>query len=186
MNLTIISLILTSLLTSIFQGPSKVMKVGHWKDEPAEIVSVKLRGRTLNHGDSLDPYPNWTKDLEITVRNVSDRPISYASVELSTSNDSGSDAIALTLYSFGSIPGGDGVVQYLKPNETALLTYQWTTGNPLDPRPADIDLRVVFWNNDKMVQWRAGRLLYFIGDGRYVPKPKSVINIQSDPKLNVH
>lgn len=175
MNLTITSLILSSLITSHLQGPSKVMKVGHWKDEPAEIVRVKLRGRTISHGNSLDAYPDWTKDLEITVKNVSDKSISYASVELSTSNDSGSDAIALTLYSFGSIPGGDGVVQYLKPNETALLTYQWTTGDPLDPRPAEISLRVVFWNNDKLILWRAGRLLQLVDPdtGRYVPKPKS-------------
>jgi len=123
MNLTVFSLILATLLTYHLQDPSKVIKVIHWKDEPAEIVSVKLRGRTINPGDTISSYPNWSKDLEITIKNVSEKPITFVSLFIIAMNDTRSDSVSSTVYSFGSIPGGDGVVQYLQPNETAVLSH---------------------------------------------------------------
>ncbi|HZJ45861.1 MAG TPA: hypothetical protein VFD63_18955 [Pyrinomonadaceae bacterium] len=172
MNLIVISLILTSLLTFNLQGPSKVIKIIHWKDEPAEIVSVKLRGRTINPGDTISSYPNWPKELEITVKNVSEKPITFVSLFMLAMNDSRSDSISTTVYSFGSIPGGDGVVQYLQPNQTAVLTHQGTVGDVLDPHTAEISLDSVYWNNNKSVKWKTGRMYRQVSDRAYEPMPE--------------
>ena len=142
------------------EGASKSLTIGHFKDEPVEVVSIRLGGRTLVPGDLFTPTEGWTKGLEITIKNVSERPVSYVTVALLTSAPPGtSDSISSSEYRFGSHPDSDSEPTFLQPQETARLAHEFTLGNATDPRPAQILIQTVFWDNDNSRMWGTGKIL---------------------------
>lgn len=73
------------------QGHTKTLTVGHFKHEPVEVVSTKLCGATVTPRTAFTIGDDWTKDLEITIKNVSEQPVSYVNVLLYTPADEGSN-----------------------------------------------------------------------------------------------
>ncbi|MGI8734822.1 MAG: hypothetical protein ACR2LM_16130 [Pyrinomonadaceae bacterium] len=154
------------------QGHTKTLTVGHFKNEPVEVVSIKLCGATVTPGTAFTIGDDWTKDLEITIKNVSEQPVSYVNVLLYTPADEGSNQmISNSDYEFGSRPDFDGPVSLLQPNETAKLVHRFTHGNTRHPQPAQILFQQVFWNNDKWLMWDAGKLMRRVSEDEMIYKP---------------
>lgn len=171
LKLTVLMFVM-SVTVSAQQGPTKTLTVGHLKNEPVEVVSIKLGGVTVTTGTPFTVGDDWTKDLEITIKNVSEQPVSYVSVLLYTPADEGSrQMISNSHYELGSRPDSDGPASFLQPNETAKLVHRFTHGNLRHPRPAQILFQQVFWNNDKWLMWETGKLKRRVSEDQMIYKP---------------
>ena len=155
----------------------KSLTIGHFKDEPVEVVSVKLRGKSLSlavGGDVFAPTEDWTEHLEIAIKNVTEQPVSYVRVDLLTLAPAGSkDSISNSEFTFGNHPDSGDAPVFLQPDQTATLVHRGTHGTPADPRPAQILIQDVFWNNDNKVMWNAGKLVYRVSEKEPIYKRKS-------------
>src|SRR4051794_6656876 len=103
-------LVLPSVLALTFwQQTTKPFVVTHFKNEPLEIVSVRLNGAAVQPNDrvTLDDLGK----LEVTIKNVSEKDISYASAIVISPTDNREDIIPMTGFAFGSRAGTE---PYLK------------------------------------------------------------------------
>lgn len=133
--------------------------INHFKDEPVEIVSVKLDGLAIQPDRSFQTSAGWTGRLEIKIKNVSEYPVS--SVEVSLSIESRSEqhkAATNSNYYFGNLPCGDKI-ELLQPGQTATLKHAGTFGDANYSGVAELALQSVVWNNDDSLIWTGGRIL---------------------------
>jgi hypothetical protein len=59
-------------------------------DSPVEIVAIKVKAVTIEPGHKFTAEDDWLNGLTFTLKNVSDKPIVYADVELLFPAPSGS------------------------------------------------------------------------------------------------
>ena len=69
-------LLLLALCSSV-SAQQRTITISHVKDEPVEIVGLKLKEVSIQPEVSFQAAEGWTKDLEIKIKNVSDEPISF-------------------------------------------------------------------------------------------------------------
>lgn len=82
---------------------------------PLEVVSVRVKGETVEPGRPLAGGDDWLEGLTISVKNVSDKPISFIDVRLlfPTSAGDGRKSIGLLgMLRYGCWQGGGGVAPY--------------------------------------------------------------------------
>lgn len=58
-------------------GPKKIIREPIINREPVEIGDVTVKGKAVKFGDEIDGDEAWLRDVTVTVRNVSDKPITY-------------------------------------------------------------------------------------------------------------
>lgn len=49
---------------------------------PVEIVSMKVNGKEIQAGEKINGNDDWLRGLSFTLKNISDKPISYISMRL--------------------------------------------------------------------------------------------------------
>lgn len=95
MAFTLRSLVIGAALLSFLaalSGPTRAQQVRDRELSPAfdfnkiqmpvEVVSVKLNGREVRPGEKIQGDDDWLRGVSFTLRNVSDKPLAYASVAL--------------------------------------------------------------------------------------------------------
>jgi hypothetical protein len=69
---------LNKLGTPAAQGNKRVVeKVGVLKNEPIEVTAIKIKGKAVMPGEMFEEGEEWLKGLNFTVRNKSDKVITY-------------------------------------------------------------------------------------------------------------
>jgi hypothetical protein len=166
-----ILLALTLFASVLFstQTQSKPFVQTHWKDEPVEVVSVKLYGKTINPKDRVTKEE--LEALEITIKNVSESPISYVSALVTSPTSNRDQVMPATAFIFGSENGSKPCLQ---PNEQAVMRFVWSTGDWSLGQEAQLRLYHVYWNNDKNVIWSSGDIETLGPDGIYYLKRPEV------------
>jgi hypothetical protein len=72
--------------------------------EPIEIESIKVKGNPINFDEPLGNDKDWLQGLTIRVKNISEKPISYISIELWSYPPESGDKPRVTSFSRGSLP----------------------------------------------------------------------------------
>ena len=164
-------LVFLTLLTmsTLAVAQSRRISIDHFKDEPVEIVSMTLGGVTLQPGDHINSDPTWPSRLEITVKNVTDKPISKVQILMFTPVESEQTTPFAVYYYFIRQQGA-----FLQPNATVVLTpatgpYTGAVSND----PATVTIQKVEWNSDKSYYWSAGQIMRRGADDKYYPDPPS-------------
>jgi hypothetical protein len=163
-----------ALVVALFvagQSTSKKLTVVSFKSPPVEILRIKLNGKILKPNDSFTPTSDWTSNLEVTVKNVSEQPVSCVQVLLYSDKVDAAEVMTFnTDFTFGA-PKSD-VPVFIQPNETVVLSHTWTYGDIFDFSSASIVVQYVYWNNDETTYWGAGRILHKGQDGNYYAEPR--------------
>ncbi|MGH9969537.1 MAG: hypothetical protein ACREBG_17315 [Pyrinomonadaceae bacterium] len=66
------------------QGKERSVQIKIDKDPPAEIVAVKIKGASVEIGQKFVGDADWFTGMVVTIKNVSNRPIVYATVLVAT------------------------------------------------------------------------------------------------------
>jgi len=176
-------------LCSSVSAQQRTITISHVKDEPVEIVGLKLKEVSIQPEVSFQAAEGWTKDLEIKIKNVSDEPISFMELILVVDSRTEPDTAAFNaFYSFGAARESN---VRLQPNDTVVLRHTQTLGDLSAPGNARIVMRTVMWNGDDSEKWYGGKRLRRIQseppDYRPIPTPSSKYrfpkNYQPDVKL---
>jgi hypothetical protein len=153
------SLVCLMVVASVFgsQEQRKRITVDHFKNEPVEIVRIRIDGRTLTPNDNqIEATSDWPVKVEITVKNTSELPVSYILVEaLEKEEDS---ILSVSAYKFGISAEKGLQSELLEPGKTAVLKYKYTSalrpsrpsGSLTPSRPIIVHVVEVFWNNDQV------------------------------------
>lgn len=154
------------------------------RDQPVEIVDVKVKGVSVKPKQKFDGDTNWLDGMTIKLKNVSDRPVSYASVLVTTYYEKdgrrskqrdGEDVQAAIELMYGAWPPDpdDPAPPYsppLLPGETLDLTltersrdelYSLLRQDDASTDIAELTVRVyrVFFAGDNDTMWKMGRML---------------------------
>jgi hypothetical protein len=152
------------------QSSSKKLIIRSFKNPPVEIVSIKLNGRTLKSNDSFSPSSDWTSNLEVTVKNVSEQIVTGVEVSLYAEKVDAADVATFnTDLTFGAPRSFTPV--FLPPDGMAVLSHTFTHGDIFDFDYASIVVQRVYTKNDNTFIWSAGRMLRRSPDGHsYYPE----------------
>ena len=167
-------LLLLALCSSV-SAQQRTITISHVKDEPVEIVGLKLKEVSIQPEVSFQAAEGWTKDLEIKIKNVSDEPISFMELILVVDSRTKPDTAAFNaFYSFGAARESN---VRLQPNDTVVLRHTQTLGDLSAPGTARIVMRTVMWNGDDSRKWYGGKILRRIQseppDYRPIPTPSA-------------
>lgn len=72
--------------------------------EPIEMVSIKVKGNPINFDEPLGSDKDWLQGLMIRVKNISEKPISYISIELWSYPPESGHIPRVTSFFRGSLP----------------------------------------------------------------------------------
>ena len=151
------------------RAQQRTITISHVKDEPVEIVSMKLKDVSIQPNVSFQVADKWTEDLEITIKNVSDDAISFAELILVVYSRTEPDTAAFNaFYRFGTAL--ESSVR-LQPNETVVLSHFRTLGDLSAPGTARIMIQTVMWNGDDSEKWYGGKKLRRIQNEPPVYRP---------------
>ena len=80
--------------------------------EPVLLTNAKARGKAIRFEmPSVDDDQNWLQGLSVQVRNISERAITYVSIELRVDPPESGNLPRITSFSAGSLPlSGDGLL----------------------------------------------------------------------------
>ena len=145
------------------------------KDEPIAITTVKVNDRSLVLGRKFTANDDWLSGLVISVKNISDKPILFASIRLVFPRPAdSSDGPSIYDLSHGnnplmtSRPTATEQLVGIMPGNTAelglsnqefldLQRFLVSTGYPLGINRVDLRISHVIFDDDTM--WYAGALL---------------------------
>jgi hypothetical protein len=120
------------------QGKERAVKINTFKDQPVEIVSVKVKGASVESERKLSGDSDWLNGMTITIKNVSDKPVVYVTVSVTAHYDKdgvrkrttdGREKLAATDIGYGLRPRvpGESPRSYsavpLMPGQTADLVF---------------------------------------------------------------
>ncbi|MBA3320243.1 MAG: hypothetical protein H0T45_02185, partial [Pyrinomonadaceae bacterium] len=157
------------LLACCFAWPSSVMAQGRHtirvtqiKNLPVVLLAIKMGDQTLTPGTPFVVSEGWLETLSLTIKNVSDKPVSYVAYSLSNLTDT-PETRGDAYFTFGQDARFDQPAQQMigvgervqVPMTDALGDFSFIT------KPLELHIRDVFWNNDKSVKWSGGDLFYY-------------------------
>lgn len=149
-----------------------------YKDQPVEIVAVKVKGAPIKPKQKIAGDKDWLKGLTVSVKNVSDQPVSYISVLVGAPFiENGERILATTLLQYGEVPmypdepprsPNRALRKPVPPGETAELTLVKEHANELfsllqtqrastDITELSVRLYQVFFLGDDNKTWHTGR-----------------------------
>jgi hypothetical protein len=64
------------------QGKERAVKIETFKDQPVEIVAVKVKGVPVERDRKFASDSDWLNGMLVTVKNVSDKPVVYVKVSV--------------------------------------------------------------------------------------------------------
>jgi len=144
----------------------KKLTVHHFKDEPLEILSIKLRGTELRLDKDMVSQDDL-KELVVTVKNISEKPISLATIFIVSASDK-DEVMPSTGLIFN--PGKDGPM--LQPDEVTTMKWRYSSGDASIGKEWQLQLDEVIWDHDASVKWSSGFMLERVEDGKYYPRKK--------------
>ena len=179
----LMSLITTSGLAQ--QKKERMVKQSLYRNQPVEIVGVKIKGVSINPKQKFNEADDWLDDVAITLKNTISRPIAYVSILVTaphvkadgtlTTLPDGEPVHVATQIVYGikpSLPDDPSPIYVvpLQPNETVTLKLGLRSVNDLfsllRERNSSIDiseltLRVyeVCFEGDAAHMWSAGTML---------------------------
>lgn len=168
-TVSILVAVLCFVSTGSSQTVSKRIELANFPNPPVEILSVKLGNKELDNEELFVPTPDWTSKLEVTVKNVSTRPVSFVAIYLYAPGDT--DDAEATFGTTLEFWAHDGVAP-IQPGENAKLKHTFTHGNILDSGPARIQVDKVEWENDPVNVWMGGKMWIIGPNGEYSRAPK--------------
>jgi hypothetical protein len=191
-NLRIISPLIFVLLIVVllfvpgftYQSKKRAVELETYKDQPVEIVDTKVKGGAIKPKQEFDGDSDWLNSMTVKVKNVSDKPVAYVSVLVSTYYErdgrrikqrDGMDVQAAIELNYGAAPPrpGEPAPPYrapLLPGESIDLTLTEKSRDELyailsqDNASTDIarlTVRIyeVFFVGDSDTMWKTGRVL---------------------------
>ncbi|MGZ8842406.1 MAG: hypothetical protein ACXW18_02010 [Pyrinomonadaceae bacterium] len=69
------------------QGKERSVKINTFKDQPVEIVAVKVKGAHVAPERKVVGDSDWLNDMTVTIKNVSDKPVVYVTVAVTAHYD---------------------------------------------------------------------------------------------------
>jgi hypothetical protein len=67
----------------IGQGKERAVKIKTFKDQPVEIVAVKVKGALVEPERKIAGDSDWLNGMTVTIKNVSDKPVVYVTISVS-------------------------------------------------------------------------------------------------------
>ena len=64
------------------QGKERAIQIKTYKNQPVDIVAVKVKGAPVEFGRKFAGDDDWFNGMVVTLKNVSDRPIVFATVSV--------------------------------------------------------------------------------------------------------
>src|SRR5882724_8164396 len=64
------------------QGKERTVKIETFKDQPVEIVAVKVKGAPVKPDQKFAGDSDWLNGMTVTIKNVSDEPVVYVTVSV--------------------------------------------------------------------------------------------------------
>ncbi len=160
-----------SAASGLPQSVTKHIELANFPNPPVEILSVKLGNKLLDNEEKFVATADWTSKLEVTVKNVSERPVSFIEIFLYTPGDT--DEAMAVFNAFLEFKSGNGV-DAAPPGQNVKLKHRSAHGNILDSRPARIQINRVEWENDPVNVWLGGEMWIRSPDGTYSKPPKAM------------
>lgn len=172
--------VLLSVLGIAQQVKQRVVQLVPYRDQPIEIVAVKVKGVPIKPKQKFDGDSDWLNGMTVTLKNVSDRPVAYVSVLMGVpygkKNSRPVNAGAVLQYGVRSLrPGENYPAGFIKPEpllpgETVdvvltererdqLHSYLAEKGASTEITELNVRLYEVFFEGDSDTKWSTGRML---------------------------
>jgi hypothetical protein len=162
---------------AVGQTRERILKKGTFPDEPMKVISIKVKGKTIESHKRFVEEDDWLKSLTIKLKNVSNKPIIFFEISLrfpATEEDpDGPQPSYVRDLKYGREPLMDAPalpdqVKPVMPNETVDITLTEEDreaielsliqlGFSADIKYVKMLLRTVIIDDDTM--WRAGKIL---------------------------
>ena len=144
---------------------------------PVEIVSIKLNGKAITPGVKFQASDDWMRGATFTLKNISDKPISYVGIGLRFPHAADSRDFTTYLLNYGqegsprrSAYSQIATVRPIHPGETREIVlsedkYPFfqnmlsSTGVAPDVEIAHYFIERIFFDGEPDVMWQGGKLL---------------------------
>ena len=156
----------------------RVVKHVVYRDQPVEIVAVKVKDATIHPKRKFAGNSDWLNGMTVTLKNVSERPVAYVSVLVGAPFEKNGERISAGVdLQYGATPLLPGEVapvstsarRPLPPGETADVVlseekrdelYSLLQENNASTDITELSIRVydVFFEGDSEMRWRGGRI----------------------------
>jgi hypothetical protein len=166
-------------LCSAQQVKQRVVQRVPYRDQPVEIVAVKVKGVPIEPKQEFDGDNDWLNGMTLTLKNISDRPVAYVSVLVGAPYGQRNDrtnAGAVLHYGARSLrPGENYPAGFIKPEPLApgqkvdlvlaererdqLQSYLEEKNASSDITELNVRLYEVFFEGDSDTMWSTGRML---------------------------
>jgi hypothetical protein len=163
------------------QGKGRLVQLVGYRDQPVEIVNVKVKGVSIKPKHYFNGDSDWLKGMTVTLKNVSDKPVAFVSVLVSAYFEkegqrikrNGEDIQAATEMGYGAKlpprgqPGSPVYYPPVPPGETIEITLSEHARDELHSLLADdgastditeLYLRVyeIFFEGENDTKWNTG------------------------------
>lgn len=64
------------------QGKERAIRIKPFKDQPVDIVEIKVKGLSVERDQKFTADSDWLKGITVTIKNVSDKPLIYITVSV--------------------------------------------------------------------------------------------------------
>jgi hypothetical protein len=178
MTLTLLIILCFSFSVFAKSGSDRVLKPMAVGDSPVDIVGIKVKSTVVEPSHKFIAEDDWLNGLTFTIRNVSDKPISYLDIELYFPAPSGSQVDgALHQLRYGWEPihpnnsDAGNKTKSIMPGDTLDLTLSETevqgvvsillshAGISTNVESVTYCIGKVFFEGDEDTMWSRGRLL---------------------------
>ena len=112
------------LISPALQKRERTLKNEKWGNEPVEVLSIKVKGKTVRFDEKTLEDNDWLNGFTVSLKNTSNLPIIFAEIELIFPRPNGGTPDTPNLVyrmKYGKVPTPDtphGEVQRTMPGET--------------------------------------------------------------------
>jgi hypothetical protein len=164
------------------KGKERAVQIKTHRNQPMEIIAVKLKGATVEPGRKFSGDSDWFNGMSVTLKNVSDKPIVWATVvvlayrekdgrRIKTSDDRDMTVATTLMYGVRPVMPGEPPLPYsatpLMPGQTTELVLNERCRLELDSLLRKTDsstdiaelalvLEEVSYYGDDETMWREG------------------------------
>ena len=126
------AIVLLSFFATVFaQESERTIKRKTWRNEPLEILSVKIKGKKVDFNQAFLSQNDWFSRLTVSVKNISNKTINFIDLTLifPSSNEERNPASDHLIYGhYPPLPGETETLHPdqppLQPGETATLVLE--------------------------------------------------------------
>lgn len=198
-------LVMLSAVSSGQQGNERTVRIKTYKDQPVDIVAVKVKGVPVEPDRRFTGDSRWFNGMTVTIKNVSDKPVVWAMVLVSAYQErdgkrmktsDGRDLVAGTELMYGVRPliSGEPPLPYsatpLMPGQTAdlvltefyceqLYSLLRKSDSSTDIPELNLMLEEVSFYGDDEMKWRNG-----LRRRRDPNRPGAWLTVDDPPRLN--